>query len=336
MTGYASSCDDKLCCDKIIVTAIKDGDCYFNQAEAKKEIYSVNRKFTKTERLFSEDGNFSVKSSALIKIAKLLHCEEIKNRCGCKVYWQSTDFSFIEKGKLEFVENAYFPTPLYIDNCRSLCINITSQIFEKTPKPLGASIVCEALNFIIAKTELKIPDSFFNCMNSVFCSEDVMLLLKYIFGDASSIKAFPRSLRRLNIQREILKPLSDFCSFSSSGNGCLAFFIDAKREYVFKTCKSFTECINAQNGYSRFFALLSKHTSEFLDKLTDLAGIFISSENINSISDIHYLTIYELQSAFAFFEFRLSLKQKIIHHKLRQRILNKQSTPCFIDNEINI
>lgn len=344
MVGYAASADAKLCCENITITVLGEDDCFLDSAEDKKEIYMVDRSFSKVEKVFGDDNISSVRYATIIKIAKLLHSEEIKHSCACRISWRSSDMSYVEIEKSELIDGVWLPAPLFIDNCQGKCVNITSNIFDGTPKPLCASIVCDTLNLIIAHTDLNLPHSFFNCMNCVFCSENAKTVFMYILGgdlallpnNLSVSGDFKRFLHSLNIQKEVIEPLLCFISLPSSHNSdCLSTLVDAKREYFSKVCEDFVGCIKSQSGWQSFCGLLSKHTAGFSDKLINLSQIFVLSENINSISDIHYLTMYELQNAFAFFEARLSLKTTVRRNRLRQRILNK-SIPSQTGADITI
>ncbi len=339
MVGYATSLDDSCFCDDIIITVQKGDSFSLDHTGGENEIYSINRSFTKIAKLFPKDDSFCLSCSAFMKIAKLLHCEEIKYRCACRIYWRSSDLTYAEREKTEFLDSAWLPIPLCVDHYRGKCINITSQLFTNTPKPLGVSAVCEALNLIIAHTGLDLPHSFFNCINSVFCSEDIFFVFKNIFGDGISLSnvKFKQFFRRLNIQNEIIEPLSDFASLPTSHNdNCIGLLIDAKRQYFSNICDDFLKCIKLKSGWRSFCSLVSKHTDEFLYKLIDLSQIFVAAENVNSVNDINYLSLYELHSAFAFYEFRLSLKTNISRNRLRQRILNKQIIPSKIGADLNI
>ena len=345
MVGYAASADDNLRCDNITVTVLGEDDCFLGSAEEKKEIYIVDRSFSKVKKTLGKGENSSVGYLTIIKIAKLLHSEEIKHSCACRIRWRSSDMSYVEIEKSELIGSAWLPTPLFIDNCQEKCVNITPNIFDGTPKPLCASIVCDTLNLIIDHTDVALPHSFFNCMNSVFCSEKAKAVFMYILGGDVALLSdsihlsgkFKRFLHRIDIQKQVIEPLSYFISLPSSHMGdYLSALVDAKKIYFSKVCEDFVEYIKSQSGWQSFCTLLSKRTSEFIDTLIDMSQIFVVSENINSISDIHYLTIYELQNAFAFFEARFALKTKVRHNRLRQRMLNKLSVPSKIGADITI
>ncbi|MBO5692262.1 MAG: hypothetical protein J6R96_10450, partial [Spirochaetaceae bacterium] len=82
-------------------------------------------------------------------------------------------------------------------------------------------------------------------------------------------------------------------------------------------------------GIEWFLSSFIKHTETFSAHITDLSSVFVAAENINSISDVGYLTLYEIHSAFAFFEDRLNLKKTVRRNRTRQRILNKLNSPLF-------
>ena len=345
MVGYASSADDKLNCDEITVTVFPSGFFPHEHALSEFEVYSVNRDFTKVTKLKGISDAFSLPRRHFFKIAGLLHSEEIKNRCACRISWRTSPVSCAEKIKTELLQDVWFPAPVFVDHCETGCINITPLLFKDTPKPLEASMVCDVLNLLIVQTRLRLPHSFFNCMNSVYCSLDVLRVFVSLFGSdipfspdvASNLKRLNLKPPRLNVSEDILAPLSslEFSSPSHSST-CLSLAIDAKRKYVSGLCSDFCRCIGTKDGWQTFLSALSHHAGDFSHTLTELAQVFVAGENISSISDIRYLTLYELYSAFAFFETRLSLKRMIAHSRLRQRILNRLKTPDFIDGVSDI
>jgi len=339
MVGYASSCDDKHSCDEIAITVFLSEHFSCENEADRFEVYSVKRDFSKVRKLKGPDDGFSLPYQSFVRIARMLHSEEIKNTCACRVSWRSTDGIYIEKIKTEFLEDVYFPSPVYIDHCQDRCIDVTNAFFKDTPKPFGASMVCDALNFLIACTNLNIPHSFFNCMNSVYCSENVLGIVACIFPDCDifsrvGLNDININSRSIDIQKEIITPLESFVNLPSShAVGSLGLATDAKRECISGVCKDLCRFIGTQGGLEKFLSSFSNHTEIFSDKLTNLSEVFVETENINSVSDVYYLTLYELFSAFAFYDIRLSLKTTVARNRLRQRILNKIKLPYIIYKE---
>ena len=333
MTGYASSSDECKNCENIIIT-VSSSD-YFSSYES--EVYSVSRDFAVVKKLKGEGSEFAMPHKTFQKIARLLHGEEIKNCCACVISWQSSELSLAEKIKTELLEDVWFPAPIYLDHCTSGCVNVTSLFFDDTPKPLMTSIVCDALNLIIAHTTLDIGHSFFNCMNSLYCSAELIEILAYMFCgcDCDSfevLKNFKIKPRRVDIKKQILKPLSGLqFPLVTDTNNCVGIITNFKMEFISSVCKDLCRCIESKPDLKWFLSSFAKHTETFFSQLTDLSSIFVSAENINSISDVSYLTLYELHSAFSFFEDRLNLKKTVRHNRKRQRILNNLNSPLFLN-----
>lgn len=308
MIGYASSQDNSGSCANIMITVFFTDDFAHTDFSCRKEIYHVSRKTGSINKIFPQDGAvFGLRYELLEKIATMLRIEEIKSSFAHVIAWRATGKLTAQLIKSAPLADVWLPTPVTNESCTSKCINITSMLFDHEPKPLETSIVCDMLNCLVLKCGIMISNPFFDCHNSVFCNADIIEHM----SSAKNIKSEP-----------ISKPLFN-------GN-LLSFVVDAKRDCLAKVISSFSDCMTNKLDIKAFISQLSIHTKELISRLLSLSEIFVLGENINSSQDIYYLTLYELHSAFAFSETRLTLKTMVRHSRERMRSLGKMNIPDTI------
>ena len=328
MVGYAASADESGNCQKIIVTVLS-GDGFGS------EVYAVSRDF-KLVHSVDGVGAFSVPYAEIAHIATLLHIEELRLSCACKIEWSFCEGYGTEILKTDLLDNAWLPLPLYNENCEVPCVNVTSVFFAHVPKPLEASLVCDMLNSLVLRSDLLVSHPFCSCHNSVFCSVDIIEPLMKLLGDECPF-ASPRldvssykAKSKLN-ESDVLSALSS-CRFPSSsydGNS-LSFLIDAKRDCQRGIIDDFAHCIVNKSGWKAFALLFSEHISKMTDRLLSLSQSLVIAGNVDSAGDVMYLSFYELHNAFAFYDARLILKKTVRTSKKRQRILNGIDIPDYI------
>lgn len=341
MIGYASSADESGSCDSIIVTVIFADDFALEDYGAGREVYRVSRSFKHASKISPPgDRSYNIPFNAIIGIATMLHVEELKFCCACRIAWKYSEIAGVEVIKTSFLEDVWLPLPMINEGCSADCINITSQLFPEVPKPLETSMVCDMMNILFLQSGITVAGPFYNCFNSVFCNADIAKPLMLLLGDS-----FPFSDEKLNFseklqtkgskvkftEAKVLQALSDYKIPKSVFEGnALSFAVGAKRECLRKLVGSFDGCIKRKSGWHAFWSLASAHINEFQERLLSLAQIFVIAENVNYISDISYLTLYELHSALAFYETRLTLKTDVRHSRQRQHILNSLKVPDII------
>lgn len=328
MVGYAASADESGNCQKIIVTVLSDDG--FGS-----EVYAVSRDF-KLVHSVDGVGAFSVPYAEIAHIATLLHIEELRLSCACKIEWSFADGYGTEILKTDLLDNAWLPLPLYNENCEVPCVNVTSVFFAHAPKPLEASLVCDMLNSLMLRSSLLVSHPFYNCHNSVFCSVDIIAPLMKLLGDECPF-ASPRldvgsykAKSKLN-ESDVLSALSS-CRFPSSsydGNS-LSFLIDAKRDCQRGIIDDFAHCIMRKSGWEDFAPRFREHISKMTDRLLSLSQSLVIAGNVDSAPDVMYLSFYELHNAFAFYDARLILKKTVRTSKKRQLILNGIDIPDYI------
>ncbi len=337
MVGYAASADESGNSEKIIVTVLLAEDFSFKAGDHGREVYAVSRDFKLVHALEPRaGGRFSVPYGEILRIATLLHIEELRLSCACAVKWRYSEGYGTELLKTDLLDNAWLPLPLYNENCELPCVNITNVLFANAPKPLEASLVCDMLNFVVLRSALLVSHPFYNCHNSVFCSVDVIPLFMKLLGDE-----FPFASPRLDAgsykakgalrESDVLSVLST-CNFPASaydGNS-LCFLIDAKRDCQRAIMNDFADCIVRKSGWEAFAALFSEHISKMTDRVLSLSQSLVIAGNVDSLSDVLYLSFYELHNAFAFYDTRLCLKKTVRTSKHRQRILNGIDIPDYI------
>ena len=328
MIGYAASSDESGNCQKIIVTVLCGDD-------SENEVYAVSRDF-KLVHSVKGDGTFPVPYAGLARIATLLHIQELALSCACKIKWQYSEGYGAEVLKTELSDGAWLPLPLYNENCKLPCVNVTDVFFAHTPKPLEASLVCDMLNFLVHRSSLLVAHPFFSCHNSVFCSVDIIAPLMKLLGDELG---FASSRFDLGVcksggeprERDVLAAL-DACKFpaSSYDGNSLVFFIGAKRDCQRCIVNDFAHCIANKSGWKAFAARFREHISKMTDRLLSLSQSLVIAGSVDSLSDVLYLSLYELHNAFTFYDARLSLKKTVRTSRKRQRILNGIDIPDYI------
>jgi len=328
MVGYAASADESGNCQKIIVTVLSDDG-------VGSEVYAVSRDF-KLVHSVDGVGSFSVPYAEIAHIATLLHIEELRLSCACMIEWSFFDGYGTEILKTELLDNAWLPLPLYNENCEVPCVNVTDVLFERVPKPLEASLVCDMLNSLVLRSSLLVSHPFCSCHNSVFCSVDIIAPLMKLLGDEHAF-ASPKlavgdyRAQKLPSDSDVLSALSS-CKFpaSSYDGNSLCFLIDAKRDCQRGIINDFAHCIVNKSGWKAFALLFSEHISKMTDRLLSLSQSLVIAGNVDSAADVMYLSFYELHNAFAFYDTRLNLKKTVRTSKKRQRILNGIDIPDYI------
>lgn len=342
MYGYASSADSSGSCAAAEITVLFTDDFVLADPDCKIEIYRFCRERQTIDKVFPHgESHFGLPYEIIAGVYKLLHAEELKFNDARRIMWKCSADGITELLKSELLPDVWLPVPAINGECSCLCLNVTPCFFPGVPKPLEASMLCDMLNIGFMRAGIRVATPFYNCFGSVYCSADFAKVASGLCGldlAAAVTKPEHKELLQKHMHKlpklcpnkkqiaHILKneqiPASRFQGSEHS------FALDIKRECIAHTYSAISESVLSCDPTP--IVRISDYIDKQINRFKILSEVFVLGGSIYSSSDILYLTFYELMSAFAFYEDRLSLKKKIANSKARQAALGKLNAPTLV------
>ena len=89
-------------------------------------------------------------------------------------------------------------------------------------------------------------------------------------------------------------------------------------------------CLNDEISVGDMIREMTLTVRAYTERFITLSELFAVTENLERASDIKFLTLYELMSAYAFSEHALALKKTVRKGKEKITHLNKTKVPCTL------
>ncbi|MBQ4527663.1 MAG: hypothetical protein II998_06300 [Clostridia bacterium] len=348
MIGYVESADKNGDYRKIQITLIHTDDFELEKYASERDVYTADRFSGAVQRISSSVQNEWANTDLLKKIINVLKLCEQKQKIAVCVMWKSIGDSGVEYVGFEPINNVWLPTPVTIENCNCMCINVTKLFFTKTPRPLEASFICDILNLLVSYSGVLISNPFYYCTNSVFCDAKFIHILKVLFKKSFLDFEIMKSLNHeLSGNKELKKAgkisvsaktlvlnLSAINIQPTKYDGNSSFYIvGVKRDCIISLIDETVRCLEKGFGLDRFMRHASHHIRKALEKLRSLCTILVAKEHIGRLNDINYLSLYELLEAFAFHEKSMQLKTVVRESAAICRILKNVKIPDYISSD---